>query len=201
MTMPNEPGTGPTQPANGGGTPTPVFTQDQVNHFQAEAKRGAVGTMFKEAGLEKPLSPEELKTALANAAEYQKLQAGQQTELQTAQSQLAEASRKAEKVPTLEAQLHRQALAGEAGLKPRYWKYIEGDDDEAVKASIKAIQEDLGIGGDGSGDGDGANGTQQQPGGSTLTPNPQQGTGGGGKPPAKSMSAGADAYKARHKKE
>lgn len=195
MTQPDGTTTTTPPPAN------PAFTQDQVNHFTAEAKRGAVTGLFKEIGLEKPLTPEELKQTIEHATEYQKLQQGQQTELQQAQTRLGEVSKTAEKVPTLEARIHMQELAGDAGLKPRYWKYVEGDDDDAIKASIAAIKADLGIGGDGSGDTEDGTQQQQASGGSTLAPNPQQGTGGGGKPPTKSLSAGADAYKAKHKKE
>ena len=68
MTMPD--GSGTTS-ANGGQA-TPVFTQDQVNHFVANGKRSALDGYFKEVGLDKTPTPEEFKSLLTAANEHQK---------------------------------------------------------------------------------------------------------------------------------
>lgn len=180
-----------------------MFTQDQVNHFQAEAKRGALNNFFtKELGLEKPPTADELKSMLAAADEHRKQQEGQKGDVERLTGQLATATAQAEKVPGLEQQLQRAQIAADAGLKSRYWKYIEGDDTEAITASVQAVLADVGGGGDGSGsegEGEGEGKQQQQSGtGTGLTPNPQQGSGGGAPPKKASMSAGAAAYKAKH---
>jgi hypothetical protein len=180
-----------------------MFTQEQVNHFNAEAKRTAVTNYFKELGLDKPPTGEELSQTIQAATEYQKLKDGEKTEVQRLNGELATKAAEAEKVPTLEAQLLRARLAGDAGLKSRYWKYVEGDDEEAIKASIAETLQDIRGGGDGSGD-EGEPGEQEQEqrapakktGTGRLDPTPQQGAG-GGSPPKPSMQAGADAYKAK----
>jgi len=177
-----------------------LFTQEQANHFASEAKRGAVGGFLKELGLDANTSPEALKDILGKAAEFDKQESGKKDVVERLNGELATANEKAAKVPTLEAKYRIAEIAAEANLKPRYWKYVEGSTDEEIQASVKAVLADVGGGGDGSsGEGEG----EQQPQGTGARPpqpNPQQGSG-AGKPPAKTMSSGAEAYRARHKKE
>jgi hypothetical protein len=119
--------------------------------------------------------------------------------------ELAAEKEKSAKASGLEAALLRAQLAGDAGLKSRYHKYVEGDDEESIKASIGETLADVGGGGSGAGEGgetppEGE--PQQQPakkgtGATPPAPNLQQGAGGGGKPKT-SMAAGRDAYKAKH---
>lgn len=182
-----------------------MFTQDQVNHFTAEAKRGALNNFFKELGLDKPPTADELKGVLSAADEHRKQQDGQKGDVERLTAELATANAEAQKVPGLEQQLQRAQIASDAGLKPRYWKYVEGDDDEAIKASVQTVLADVpggppaGEGAEGEGTGDAGEQQQQQSGtGTGLTPNPQQGAGGGGKPKKATMQAGAEAYKAKH---
>src|SRR4029079_8212452 len=122
-----QPGGEPNGPANSGqpqgGVSATLFTQEQVNHFNAQAKREAVGGFLKELGLDASASPDDLKKALEKAGEYDKLQDGQKNEVQRLTDQLATANEKANKVPALERDRRVAELAAEAGLKPRYWKY------------------------------------------------------------------------------
>lgn len=189
--------------ANGeGGVTATLFTQEQVNHFAAQAKRGAVDSLFRELGFDKPLTGDELKQKLTEAGEYQKLKQGQQGDMERLTGQVTELTEKANKVPTLEAQLLQAKIANDAGLKSRYWKFVEGSTEDEVKASVKAIQDDLGIGG--SGDAGADNGSDQgkpgPQGTGALKPNLQQGSNSGGGKTTKTMAAGADAYAARHPK-
>lgn len=181
-----------------------MFTQDQVNHFNKQAKQGALNSFFAELGLDKPPTADELKTILAAAAEHDKQQQGQKGDVERLTAELATKTAEAEKVPGLEQQLQRAQIANDAGLKSRYWKYLEGEDEEAIKASVQTVLADV-PGGQPAGEGaegegaDGGGQQQEQSGtGTGLTPNPQQGAGGGGKPKKASMSAGAEAYKAKH---
>lgn len=184
------------------GIPATLFTQEQVNHFNAQAKRGALESFFKEElGLDKPLSSDELKASLAAAAEYQKLQNGQKSDVERLTTDLAAKTAEAEQVPGLQAAKRRAELAGDAGLKSRYHKYVEGETDEEIDASIKLVLADVGGGGEGGEGGDGDSPPdppeQRRQGTGGLTPNPQQGSGGGGGTPKATMSAGRDAYKAK----
>lgn len=183
----NVPGQG-----EGGGVTATLFTQDQVNHFNAEARRKALGDFFKEVGLDAPLSAEDLKGSLGKAGEFDKLQEGQQSDVEKLTGQLNEANKKAERVPVLEADLLKAQIAADEGLKSRYWKYVEGKSEDEIKDSVKAVLADVGASGQ---DQD----QHQQPGARTPAPNPQQGTG-GGQPPKKTMQSGAEAYAARHKR-
>lgn len=203
MTQPGDSGSLVANPPAAGATIVPMFTQEQVNHFNAEAKRGAVANYFKELGLDKPPTGDELSAALTAAAEYKKLQDGEKTEVQRLTGELSTVKAEAEKVPGLETQLLRARLAGDAGLKSRYWKYVEGDDEESITASVQATLADVGNGGSGSGEGEGTpppdpeKAPPAKKGTGALAPNPQQGTSGGGTPKT-SMQAGRDAYKAKH---
>lgn len=183
-------------PANSGATPVNMFTQEQVNHFAAEAKRGALNTFFKDLGFDKPPTGDELKNTLSAAAEYSKLQDGQKGDVERLTTDLAAKTAEADRVPGLQSELLRARLAGDAGLKSRYWRYVEGDDEAAINASIREVLADVPGGG---GEGESSETSDQPPaktGTGKLEPNPQQGTAGGGKPKP-SMQAGRDAYKAR----
>ena len=199
--MPGEEGGESGTPANGsgaGGVTATLFTQDQVNHFNAEAKRGALSGYFKELGFDAPPSPEELKAKLGEANEYVKLKDGQKGDIERLTDQLTAKTAEAEQVPTLKGQLLQAQIAADAGLKSKYWKYVEGSTAEEIEASVKSILEDIGVG---TGEGSKDESEPPQDGAKRgLTPNPQQGAG-GGRPPAKSMQSGAEAYKAKHKKE
>lgn len=207
MTQPEGAGNGPANAGGDGGAgiSATLFTQEQMNHHIANAKRGAVDTFFKEhVGLDKPLTGDELKASLAAAAEHAKLQNGQKSDVERLTTDLAAKSAEADKVPGLEAAKRRAELAGDAGLKSRYHKYVEGATDEEIQASINLVLAD--VGGGGSGGGEGGEGEppagtpEQQPpartGTGALAPNLQQGAGGGGKPKS-TMSAGRDAYKSK----
>lgn len=193
--MSGESGEG-TQSANTGqssGVTATLFTQDQVNHFNAEARRGALNSFFKELGFDAPPSADELKATLSKAGEFDKLQDGQKSDVERLTGELSEAQKRAENVAVLETQLSQARIAAELGLKPRYWKYVEGKTEEEIKASVEDILRDVN-----------ANDSQAQTQGSTanrrLEPNPQQGRA-TGTAPASTLSAGAEAYRAKHKKE
>lgn len=189
----------------GGGIPTSLFTQQQLDHTAAQARRGALESFFKSVGIDKVPNAEEAQQIFTAAAEHQKQQAGQKTDVERLTNELAAEKEKSAKVPGLESALRRAQLAGDAGLKSRYHKYLEGDDDEAIKASIEETLADVSPGGGGSDEGGEeppAGEPQQQPakkgtGATPPAPNPQQGAGGGGKPKT-NMAAGRDAYKAKH---
>lgn len=193
-----------------GGTPAnqgAVFTQAQVNHFVAEGKRGALDGFFKgELGLERVPTTEEFKGILGAATEHQKLKDGEKGDVERLTTELTTVKEQAAKLPTMEAQLLRARLAGDAGLKSRYWKYVEGDDEESIKASITETLADIRGGGDGEGedgddDTDDVDDTQQQRQGTGfLKPNPQQGAGGGKGKPKTTLAAGREAYEAKHGK-
>lgn len=182
------------QPANSGqgqGVQATLFTQDQVNHFNAEAKRGAVAGFFKELGLDTVPSADELKKTLADAGEYTKQQQGQLGDVERLTGQLGEANKKAEQVPALEADLLKARIAADAGLKSKYWKYVEGKTEDEIGESVRSVLADVGGREDGG---------QPPPPGRPPEPNPQQGRG-GGQPSGKTLQAGRDAYVAKHKKE
>ena len=177
-----------------GGVSATLFTQDQVNHFNAQARRGALESFFKqELGLDKIPNADELKQTFANAGEFAKIQDGQKNDVERLTGQLGEANKKAERVPVLEGELLRAQIAADAGLKSRYWKYVEGKTEDEIKASVKAVLDDVGSGEQNPEQGQGSGGRPPEP-------NPQQGRG-GGQSPAKSMAAGAARYAEKHKKE
>ena len=131
----------------GGGVQATLFTQDQVNHFAAEAKRGALSGFFKDLGMEAAPTADVLKDTLSKASEYDKLQQGQQSDMERLTTQLGEANSKAEQIPTLEAKYNRAQIAADAGLKSRYWKFIEGATEDEIKASVQTLAvDDLGGG-------------------------------------------------------
>lgn len=182
-------------PANPSGVQATLFTQDQVNHFNAEAKRGALGSFFRGLGFDAPPSADALKATLDKAQQFDKLQEGQKSDVERLSSELSEAQKKAEKVTALENQLSQARIAADLGLKPRYWKYVEGGTDEEITSSVEGILRDV--------RGDEHQEAPQQNGSGTtrrLEPNPQQGRA-PGTPPGRSMTAGAEAYRAKHKKE
>lgn len=204
MTGPSDQGggsanSGQGQGGQGGGVQTTMFTQDQVNHFNAEARRGALNSFFKDLGLDTVPDPKDLKGVLDKASEYDKLQDGQKNEVQRLTDQLSDSTKKAERVPALEAELERARIAADAGLKSKFWKFVEGKTEDEIKASVADIKKDI-RGTDESDDQDEGQQQQQGAGGRPPAPNPQQGRG-GGQPQSKNLQAGADAYRARHKKE
>lgn len=176
------------------GVTATLFTQEQVNHFNAEAKRGALNGFFKDLGFDAPPNVDELKSVLVKAGEFDKLQEGQKSDVERLTGELSEASKKAEQVTVLQSQLEQARIAAELGLKPRYWKYIEGGTEEEIKTSVEDILKDV--------RGDSSDISDQQGSGTnrSLEPNPQQGRK-PGSPPARSLTAGAEAYRAKHKKE
>lgn len=186
-------------PANQGGVSATLFTQEQLNHIAAQEKRGAVNGFFKELGLDAPPSKEDLAKALKDAEEFQKLQAGQQSEVQQLTTKLSEATGKAEQIPELQAVIERQKIAAKEKLPIEMWEFVKGKTEQEIADSVKTLKGVLGKTED-----DGEDQDDQQPrpgtGGRPPEPNPQQGRG-GGKPPGKTLSAGADAYRAKHKKE
>lgn len=179
-----------------GGVQATLFTQDQVNHFNAEARRGALTSFFKELGFDAPPNAETLKSTLSKASEFDKLQEGQKSDVERLTSELGEAQKKAEQLSVLETQLSQARIAADLGLKPRYWKYVEGSTDEEIKSSVESILQDVRV------EHTKEDAQQQNGSGTTrrLEPNPQQGRT-AGSPPAKTLTAGAEAYKAKHKKE
>lgn len=182
----------------GGGVQATLFTQEQVNHFNAEAKRGALGNFFKDLGFDSPPNADDLKSALTKASEFDKLQEGQKSDVERLTGELKEVSQKAEQLSVLESQLTQARVAAELGLKPRYWKYIEGATEEEIKTSVQDILKD--VRGEAAQD---EPESQEKQGSSVnrrLEPNPQQGRA-AGSPPSRTLSAGAEAYKAKHKKE
>ena len=179
---------------NQSGVQATLFTQDQVNHFNAEARRGALNGFFKELGFDAPPSAEVLKSTLSKASEFDKLQDGQKSDVERLTSELGEVQKKAEQLSVLESQLSQARIAADLGLKPRYWKYVEGSTDEEIKSSVQSILQDVRS--------ENKEDAQQSGSGSTrrLEPNPQQGRS-AGTPPARTLTAGAEAYRAKHKKE
>ena len=196
MTQPGGEGQGP---ANQGQAVT-MFTQDQVNHFNAQAKREAVGGFLKDLGLDANASADTIKEALEKASKFDQQQAGQKGDVERLTGELATANEKASKVPELEAVVKRQKMAATAKLDPRMWDYLKGTTDEEITQSIKDLKEVIGATDTGDGDGDEGQQQQQGTGARPPEPNPQQGTG-GGTPTGKSMKSGAEAYAAKHKKE
>lgn len=195
------------QGGGGGGIPATLFTKDQVDHTAAQARRGALGDFFSKLGLKEVPSEDQLKGIFEAAAEHEKTKQGQKTDVERLTGELATANEKVASIPALEAAKRRAELAGDAGLKSRYHKYVEGTTDEEIQESIKIVLADVGGGGTGAGQGGEENppgdGEQQQQQGTGatggLTPNPQQGTPGAGSGQKKaSMASGAEAYKARH---
>jgi hypothetical protein len=196
-------------PANSGegaptGIPANLFTQEQLNSVAAQSKREAVTKYFKELGFDAVPTADDLKGTLSKASEFDKLQDGQKNEVQRLTEQLSSEKEKSAKVPTLELELQRAKIAADAGLKSKYWKYIEGDTPEDIAASVKDTLADFNQGGTQGNDGDqggGQGGEGSESGGSGMQPNPQQGAGSGGGTAKKStLSAGAEAYKAKHGK-
>jgi hypothetical protein len=193
MTQPNEGGSGPANQGHSGGVPATLFTQDQVNHFNAQAKREALGGFFKELGFDTVPDANTVKDTLGKASEFDKLQDGQKNDVQRLTDQLSEANKKVERVPALEADLLRARIAADAGLKSKYWKFVDGKTEDEIKASVEDIKKDIRTD-------DGDQGQQPDDGPRPPAPVAQQGHG-GGQPPTKTLAAGADAYRAKHKKE
>jgi hypothetical protein len=172
------------------GVQATLFTQEQANHFAAEAKRGALGNFFKEMGFDQVPTAEEVKARFSQASEFEKLQKSQQSDMERLSGELGEVSKRAERVPELEAALLRAQVANDAGLKSRYWKYVEGNSETEIQESVKTLLADIPAGNSEEGER-----LASRP----PAPNPQQGRGGG--TPTKTLSAGAEAYRAKHKKE
>ena len=194
-------GAGPANPPQDSGVQATLFTQDQVNHFVAQGKRGATTSYFKDLGFEAPPSADEMKATLEAAAEYRKLQEGQKSDNDRLTGELASEREKSAKIPGLETQLLRQRLAGDALLPTRFWKFVEGKTDDEITESIKGLKQELNLpdGGDG-GDGGEPPSQPQRQGTGALQPNPQQGSA-TGRAPAKTMATGREAYEKKHKRE
>lgn len=192
----------------GGGIPTNLFTQDQVNHYQAQAKRGALGSFFKELGFDEVPDAETIKNTFDAAGKFKEQQDGQKGDVERLNGELASEREKAAEVPTLKVQLLRQEIAGTENLPVRFWKFVEGKTDDEIKESINGLKKDLnleaGEGGSGAAGegGQGGSGQQQQAGTGARppAPNPQQGQNNGGGTPSKTLAAGADAYAKKHAK-
>lgn len=179
--------------ANQGQGQSGVFTQDQVNHFQAEAKRSAVGGFFKELGFDKPPTADELKAALTDAGEMRKLRDGKKDDVERLTGELAAANEKAAKVTELETITNRQRIAADLQLPTRVWRFVEGSTDDEIKESIKGLRTDLGLPEVLEGAGD----QPKQDGPRPPLPIPGQGTGGGGKPKS-TLTSGRDLYASKH---
>lgn len=195
MTTP-EGGTGPaaTPPGNPGGqqpAPLPMFTQEQVNSFAAQEKRGAVGSFFKELGFDTVPSKEELTAAI-------QAQRSQQGDVQRLTGELEAAKGFKTQAETLQQTVLRQQIAGDLSLPPRFWKFVDGATEDEIKASVQGLFKDLNLTPPGEGTGQQPP-QQDQPGAPRPpAPAPQQGTGTGTPPPAKTMESGAAAYHAKH---
>lgn len=183
-----------------------MFTQDQVNHFTAQAKRGALGTYFKDLGFDTPPDAETLKETFAAAAEHKKTKDGEKGDVERLGGELTAEKEKSAKVPALETTILRQQIAGTEQLPVRFWRYVEGSTDDEIKESIKELKTELNLptddGNDG-GDGGKGNGQQQQATGTGARPpepNQQQGRNNGGGTPTKTLAAGREAYAAKHPK-
>lgn len=192
-------------PANSGGSEGGVqatlFTQEQVNSFNAQAKRAALGNFFKELGFEEVPDAETIKTTFQTAAEHKKLKDGEKGDVERLNTELSTAKEKLAKVPTLETTILQQQLAGTEGLPVRFWKFVEGKTEDEIKESIEGLKKDLNLTEDGNDDG--GSGRQQQQtvgtGARPPAPNQQQGRTGSGGAPGKTLSAGREAYEAKHK--
>lgn len=183
-----------------GGVQATLFTQDQVNSFNAQAKRGAVGSFFKELGFEDAPDAETIKSAFQAAAEHKKLKDGEKGDVERLNTELSTTKEKAARVPTLETTILQQQLAGTEGLPVRFWKFVEGKTEDEIKESIEGLKKDLNL--TDGGDDDGSSGRQQQQVGTGArppAPNQQQGRTGSGGAPGKTLSAGREAYEAKHK--
>ncbi len=189
---------------NGGATPgeggvqATLFTQDQVNAFNAATKRGAVSNFFKELGFDSVPDAEAVKAAFDDAGALKKLKDGEKGDVERLNTELSAAQKTAGEVPELKATIERQRIAADEGLPSRFWKYVEGKTEDEIKESITGLKTELGITTESGG--------QQQQGTPTGTgarpplPNPQQGSSGGGSGPGKTLSAGREAYEAKHGK-
>lgn len=188
-------------PANSGGdqggVQATLFTQEQVNSIAAREKRGALGSFFKELGFEEIPDEKTLKETFDAAGELKKIRDGEKPEIERLNGELNSVKEKADRVPELETTITRQRIAADEKLPTRFWKYVEGKSDDEIKESIKGIKEELGLTDDGEGQpGTATSGTGARP----PAPNPQQGHSNGGGAPAKTLSAGREAYEAKKKK-
>lgn len=205
--MANEGGGSEGNPANsdqgGGGVQATLFTQDQVNHFQNQAKRGALSGFFKELGFDDVPDAETLKSTFDAAAEHKKLKDGEKGDVERLSGELTSEREKSAKVPTLETTILQQRIAGELKLPVRFWRYVEGKTEDEIKESIKELKTELNLADDGNDGDDGKDKQQQQQatgtGARPPAPNQQQGRTGGGSP-VKTLAAGREAYDAKHNK-
>lgn len=182
---------------------TTLFTQEQVNHFANQAKRGALDGFFKELGFDSVPDEQTIKQTFEHAGEYKKQQEGQKGDVERLGTELAAEKEKSSKVPTLETTILQQRIAGEQKLPVRFWKFVEGKTDDEIKESIEGLKKDLNLETDDGGDGNQGNGQQQQASGTGARPpaaNQQQGRTSGGGSPAKTLTSGREAYEAKHKK-
>jgi hypothetical protein len=182
-----------------GGVQATLFTQDQLNSIAAKEKRGAIAGFFKELGFDEVPDAEAVKQTFAAAEEHKKLKDGEKGDVERLNGELNSAREKAAKVPELETVINRQRIAADEKVPSRFWKYIEGKSDDEIKESIKGLKEELGLTDDGNVDGQQQNppaGTGARP----PAPNQQQGSTSGGGAPGKTLSAGREAYEAKHKK-
>src|SRR5690242_948046 len=129
-----------------GGVQATLVTQDQVNRFNAEAKRSAVGTFFKELGFDSIPDADTVKQTFQAAGEYKKLKDGEKGDVERLGSELAAEREKASKVPTLETQILQQRIAGEQQLPVRFWRFVEGKTEDEIKESIEGLKKELNLG-------------------------------------------------------
>lgn len=192
----------------GGTVQAQLFTQDAVNSIAAREKRAAVGNFFKELGFDSVPDAETVKNTFAAAAEHKKLKDGEKGDVERIGTELAAEREKSAKVPGLETTILQQRIAGEQKLPVKFWKFVEGKTDDEIKESITELKQELGLDGDddnddGDGDGQQQGRQERQPEGTGARPpkaNQQQGRTSGGGSPTKTLSAGAEAYKAKHGK-
>ena len=186
----------PANPAGqDGGVQATLFTQDHVNHFTAEAKRGALGGYFKDLGFDSPPTAEELKAQLTYASEYQKLKEGQKGDIERLTGELTSVKEAAARIPELETIVNRQRIAAELALPTKVWNFIEGKTDDEIKESVKGIRTILGM----SEEPEAASEDSGSQDGKPRPPRPAPGQGGGpGGKPKSTMSSGFDLYKSKH---
>ncbi|AEJ95320.1 scaffolding protein [Mycobacterium phage LittleLaf] len=176
-----------------------LFTQDQVNAIAAKEKRGALNSFFKELGFDQVPDEQSLKEIFNSAAELKKIKDGQKGDVERLQGEVADLTKKVAEVPELKTTILRQQLAAEGKLPVKFWKFVEGSDEDAIKDSIKELKEELGLDEDGA---DNAGGGRVPTGTGARPPAPvqQQGRTNGSGAPSKTLAAGRAAYEEKHGK-
>lgn len=175
-------------PATEGGPPKPepTFTQAQVNAIMASTKRDA---------LKDVPTADELKALREAAAEHQKFLDGQKPDIERLTKETGEWKSKYEgeerSSKDKDVMLQRQRLAGDSQLPTKFWEFIKGTDEAAIKESIDGLLDTLGIK---KPEGDG-----NPPPAGPRPPAPTQQQGNPGQPPAGgSMESGRSSYEKNH---